>query len=88
MPKQPDFDVKAAHRYFSAHCFNAAWELIEKKDRTPEEDRQMVSLNQASLYHWRGRRRLRETADWCRYTYPVRLLLPKRSKMRTKRKPS
>jgi hypothetical protein len=55
MAKQPDFDLKAAHRYFSAHCFNAAWDLIDKKDRTPEEDQRMVSLNHASMYHWSQR---------------------------------
>jgi hypothetical protein len=32
-----NFDLAAAHKYFSAHCFNAAWDLIEKKDRTPAE---------------------------------------------------
>jgi hypothetical protein len=52
---KPTFDVAAAHKYFAAHCFNAAWDLIEKKDRTPEDDRMMVALNQASLYHWRER---------------------------------
>jgi hypothetical protein len=52
MAKAPDFDVSAAHRYFSAQCFNKAWDLIEKTDRTPEDERLMVALNQASIYHW------------------------------------
>ncbi len=52
MAKDPDFDVGAAHRYFAAHCFNTAWTLIEKPDRSPEDDRLMVALNQASIYHW------------------------------------
>ena len=52
---KPTFDVAAAHKYFAAHCFNSAWDLIEKKDRAPEDDRMMVALNQASLYHWRQR---------------------------------
>ncbi len=38
MAKVPDFDVVAAHKHFSASCFNKAWDLIEKKNRTPEED--------------------------------------------------
>ncbi|WP_397568419.1 hypothetical protein [Schlesneria sp. T3-172] len=50
-----DFDVAAAHRYFAAHCFNQAWDLIEKKERTPAEDQLMVALNQASIYHWQQR---------------------------------
>jgi hypothetical protein len=52
MAKAPEFDVDAAHMYFSAHCFNNAWDLIEKTDRTPEDERLMVALNQASIYHW------------------------------------
>ena len=52
MTKVPEFDVPAAHRYFSAHCFNTAWDLIEKKDRTPDDERLMVALNQACIYHW------------------------------------
>jgi len=53
--KQPDFDVAAAHRYFAPYCFNAAWDLIEKKTRTAEDDRLMVALSQASLFHWLNR---------------------------------
>jgi hypothetical protein len=52
MVKAPTFDLAAAHRYFSAQCFNAAWDLIDKPERTAEEDRLMVTLSQASLYHW------------------------------------
>jgi hypothetical protein len=52
MAKVPDFDVTAAHKYFSANCFNKAWDLIEKKNRTQDEDRLMVTLNQTSIYHW------------------------------------
>jgi len=48
----PDFDLASAHRYFAASCFNLAWELIDKPDRTPDEDERMVQLNQASLWHW------------------------------------
>lgn len=55
MTKTPAFDVAAAHKYFAAACFNKAWDLIEKADRSPEEDRLMVALNQASIYHWLNR---------------------------------
>jgi hypothetical protein len=55
MTAEPAFDVNAAHRYFAADCFNKAWDLIDKQDRTPEEDRLMISLNQASIYHWTKR---------------------------------
>ena len=50
-----NFDAVAAHRFFSADCFNKAWELIDKRKRTPEEDEQMLCLNQASLWHWSQR---------------------------------
>ncbi len=50
-----DLDLAEAHRYFARHCFNAAWDLIEKKDRTAAEDRLMVALSQASIYHWLNR---------------------------------
>jgi tetratricopeptide (TPR) repeat protein len=55
MPPPPDFDLQNAHRYFSAQCFNQAWELIKKPDRTPEEDEAMSSLSHASRYHWTQR---------------------------------
>jgi hypothetical protein len=55
MTNIPEFDVVAAHKYFSADCFNRAWDLMDKKDRSVEEDRTMVLLNQASLYHWSQR---------------------------------
>ena len=55
MTKKPDFDMGAAHKYFSTQCFNQAWDLIEKPDRTPEEDEQMIRLNQASHWHWTQR---------------------------------
>jgi hypothetical protein len=50
--KPPDFDLAAAHEYFSAQCFNEAWELMEKPVRSEEENGLMVALNQASIYHW------------------------------------
>lgn len=52
---EPDFDVSAAHKFFSAVCFNMAWELIDKADRTPEEDEQMIRLTLASHWHWTQR---------------------------------
>ncbi len=51
----PDFDPAAAHRFFSAHCFNAAWELIDQPERTPAENEQMIQRTLASLWHWSQR---------------------------------
>ncbi len=55
MSKEPSFDLQAAHRYFSADCFNKAWDLIDKAARTPEEDEQMIRLSLASAWHWTQR---------------------------------
>lgn len=55
MSKKPEFDVAAAHKYFAAHCFNTTWGLLDKADRTPEEDEQMIRLTLASSWHWTQR---------------------------------
>ena len=53
--RRANFDLAEAHKYFAAQCFNAAWDLIDKPDRTAADDRLMEALNQASIYHWRSR---------------------------------
>ncbi len=55
MANMPDFDVAAAHRYFSAECFNRAWDLMDKPERTPAENEEMVLLSLASTWHWMQR---------------------------------
>ncbi len=55
MVKKPDFDLQAAHKYFSAECFNRAWDYIDKAVRTSEEDDRMLQLSLASLWHWTQR---------------------------------
>ena len=55
MPTQPDFDLQAAHKYFAPTCFNQAWDWIDKPQRTPEEEQQMILLSMASLWHWTQR---------------------------------
>jgi hypothetical protein len=48
-------DVHQAHKLFSTGCFNKTWELIEKPERTPEEDEEMLHLAISSLWHWTRR---------------------------------
>ena len=48
-------DRAAAHRRFSAECFNRTWELIDKADRTAADDEQMLLCALASLWHWTQR---------------------------------
>ena len=52
MSQEPEFDLAAAHKHFAAHCFNAAWDLIDKAERTPEESEEMIQLSLASAWHW------------------------------------
>jgi hypothetical protein len=55
MTQHPDFDLTLAHRHFAVECYNQAWDLINKADRTPEEDEQMIRLSLASHWHWTQR---------------------------------
>jgi superoxide dismutase len=55
MTLEPDFDLQAAHKYFSISCFNQAWDLMDKFERTSEEDQEMLRLSLASHYHWTKR---------------------------------
>jgi hypothetical protein len=55
MSDEPNFDIEAAHRYFSTECFNRAWDLIDQEERTPAEEDEMLNLSIASLWHWTQR---------------------------------
>jgi hypothetical protein len=55
MSAVPLFDLAAAHRWFSADYFNRVWALLEKADRTAEDNERMISLCHASLAHWQDR---------------------------------
>jgi hypothetical protein len=49
----PDpFDPVPAHRVFAGDCFNRAWDLLVKSDRTADEDELMAHLAHASVWHW------------------------------------
>lgn len=55
MVKKTDFDILAAHKYFSAECFNRSWDYIDKPIRTTSEADLMLQLSLASLWHWTQR---------------------------------
>ena len=40
------------HRKYAVDLFNFTWELLEKPDRTVEEDDSMLHAAHASRYHW------------------------------------
>jgi hypothetical protein len=43
---------KAEHEKFAKDLFNLTWSLLDKKDRTKEEDDKMIHAAHASRYHW------------------------------------
>lgn len=49
------FDEVSGHRFFAANGFNRTWELIDKPNRTPADDEQMLLRAYASLWHWTQR---------------------------------
>lgn len=55
MSKSPDFDVPAAHKYFSVACFNGTWDFIDKPTLTSEETDRMIQTCMAGLWHWSQR---------------------------------
>jgi hypothetical protein len=54
------------HRKAGAKCFNEAWDLLDKKNRTHDEDILMLHLAHASRYHWSlvGTPTNRAVGDW------------------------
>lgn len=59
-------DAAAARRSFAVAAFNGAWDLIDKPDRTPADDRQMLTLAFAARWHWGeiGTAENTTIADW------------------------
>lgn len=44
--------VQGFHRKTASELFNYVWELLDKTERTEEEDRIMIHAAHASLFHW------------------------------------
>jgi len=40
------------HRKTAKKCFNEAWDLLDKKNRDANDERQMLHVTHASRYHW------------------------------------
>ena len=40
------------HKEEAVKCFNATWDLIDKPDRTNEDNVHMIHMAHASRYHW------------------------------------
>ena len=52
MVEQKRFDEKEWHKKSAVDYFNLVWTLMEKKDRTKEEDDKMIHAAHASRFHW------------------------------------
>ena len=48
-------DPQTAHKFFSATCFNAAWDLIDSEERSEDDGMRMLDLAHSSLWHWSQR---------------------------------
>lgn len=44
-------DLQTAHEHFAVSCFNAAWGLIDKPERSVEDEERMLQLAVASAWH-------------------------------------
>lgn len=55
MSSMNGLDQPAAHRFFSSHCFNQAWDLIDQQNRSPLDDVTMLLRSAASVWHWTQR---------------------------------
>jgi hypothetical protein len=54
MAEEKTYTISQAQLYFAIDFHGKTWELLEKKDRTPDEDRRMLDYAHASLAHWRA----------------------------------
>ncbi|MBE0635564.1 hypothetical protein IH601_06180 [Candidatus Bipolaricaulota bacterium] len=48
-------DTAKTHEKFSVQCFNSAWELLDRIDRSLAEDEEMLRLSITSIWHWTQR---------------------------------
>ena len=44
--------MTSPERRLGVELYNSSWTLMEKPDRTPEEDDRLVHHVHASMYHW------------------------------------
>jgi hypothetical protein len=59
-------DANAWHRTFAAAAFNRSWDLIDKPDRSSEDDAELLAAVFASRYHWEpiGNDENKAVGDW------------------------
>ncbi|MFX0092500.1 MAG: hypothetical protein ACFFBD_12120, partial [Candidatus Hodarchaeota archaeon] len=52
MTEEKNYTEAEWHKKIAVECFNKAWDLMEKENRTKEEDEEMISLTITSRFHW------------------------------------
>lgn len=52
MTEEPRYTLREAQRKLAAQYFNETWDLMEKAERTPEDDVRMVHTTHASRCLW------------------------------------
>ncbi len=52
MSEEKKMTEKEMHRKFAVKAFNSTWTLLDKADRTKDEDVEMIHMAHASRYHW------------------------------------
>jgi hypothetical protein len=65
---------REAQRQLGVDCFNKAWTLMEKQDRTRDDDDEMLHCAHASAYHWHqvGTAANRARGEWqCARVYSI-----------------
>ena len=53
MSEEKKYTKKEAHREFAIKTNHRVWELLEKNDRSPDEDEEMLQAAMTSFYHWK-----------------------------------
>ncbi len=53
MAEEIKITIQQAQQDFAKSIFNGIWELLNKSDRSPQEDEEMLLRAYASLYHWK-----------------------------------
>jgi tetratricopeptide (TPR) repeat protein len=48
-----EFSLQEGHEKFAKSIFNGIWQLLEKTNRSTEEDEEMLMRAFASAYHWK-----------------------------------
>lgn len=52
MTEEEKYTEQECHKKFAVDLFNFVWILLDKRDRTREEDDEMVHAAHASRFHW------------------------------------